>query len=201
MPEFLRAHGVLPVTGALAVFMLLLALWPGSLPALGYERGLIAEGELWRLLSAHLVHLNLNHALLNMSGLLMLGYYFRHDFSPASWLGLIALAGLVISAGLWWAEPALRGYAGFSGVLHALLYAGLVRTWKEMPWLNSLVLALLLGRLCWEHSAYYDENYLRGLINGRVIPNAHLFGALTGLAWGLATTGWSALRPGRAQSA
>jgi len=170
------------------VFAAQLNLWlilsPQLLNTLSYIRPLLGS-ECWRVLTAHFMHLNEHHALMNAAGLGMLGYYFRHDLSLRSWLGLMVVSSLTISLGLWLWQPQLIGYVGLSGVLHALLYAGLVRTWKEMPWINSLVLALLLGRLVWEHSPAYDPNYLQAWIHAPVAPAAHFYGAMTGLAWGL----------------
>ena len=168
----------------LAQFNQWLTLPPHWLNLLSYIRPLLAS-QCWRLLTAHYMHLNEHHALMNALGLIMLGYYFRDDFSLRSWLGLMLVSSFIISLGLWRWQPQLIGYVGLSGVLHALLYAGLIRTWREMPWINSLVLALMLGRLVWEHSPAYDPNYLQAWIHGAVAPWAHLFGALTGMVWGL----------------
>lgn len=229
MPKVLRDNAVLLTSLFLAVLVISLALPPlalfklglenpalvrhggfwhmlaappsSFLDALAFERPLILEGQYWRLLTAHIVHLNINHALMNAAGLGLLGYYFRRDFSFGGWAGLLLVSMLTISAGLWWGQPWLVGYAGLSGVLHALLYAGLVVTWKEMPRLNSLVLALLVGRLVWEHSPGYDPLYLQAVINGRVIPAAHFYGAMTGLAWGLATLWWQRRQRLRAAAA
>jgi len=163
----------------------LLARTPADINALAYERPGLAAGQYWRLLTGHFIHLNMHHALMNAAALVMLGLYFRHDFSLPAWVWLILLSCLTISLGLWWGQPQLLAYVGFSGVLHALLYAGIIRTWKEMPRINSVVLALLFGRLAWEHSALYNPAYLMGWIHGLVAPAAHFYGALTGLAWGL----------------
>lgn len=160
---------------------------PGLINAYAYERPPIVSGEWWRLLTGHFMHLNLHHALMNGAGLVLLGLYFRRDFSLAGWLGLTAASCLTISAGLWWGEPDLMAYVGFSGVLHALLYAGIIQSFREMPRVNAAVLAVLVARLCWEHSAAYNPGYLMGWIHGLVAPAAHLYGALTGTIWGLVT--------------
>jgi len=152
--------------------------------------------------TGHLIHLNVHHALMNGAGLVMLGLYFRRDFSLLAWVGLIVLSCFTISAGLWWGQPQLIAYVGFSGVLHALLYAGIIRTWKEMPAINAVVLALLLGRLVWEHSAAYNPAYLMGWIHGLVAPAAHFYGAITGLVWGLVSVWWRpVVRPAPAEPA
>jgi len=94
----------------------------------------------------------------------------------------------VISLGLWFKQPGLLAYVGFSGVLHGLLYFGVLRLLPSAPALAGTVLAVLIGRQIWEQTGAYDPDYLRTMIHGRVMPDAHLFGALTGLvlgAWSL----------------
>lgn len=179
-----------PVPGAvgLVLLFLLLACWPASQDLLRYQRLDIAQGELWRAFSGHFVHLNFSHALLNSIGTLMLAWVMRDEISRRDWWTVTLLAPFVISLGLWFKQPALIGYVGFSGVLHGLLYFGVLRMLPRAPLLALTVLLLLLGRQVWEQTGFYNPDYLRGLIAGRVMPDAHLFGALTGLllgAWSL----------------
>ncbi len=181
-----------PVPGAacLLVLFLVLAFIPAATELLRYEREAIAQGESWRVFTAHFVHLNLSHALLNGVGTLMLACLMRRELPVQDWWAVTLGAPFVISAGLWLKQPELIGYVGFSGVLHGLLYLAVIRLLPQAPRLAALVLLLLIGRQVWEQSAFYDPEYLRGLIHGRVMPDAHLFGALTGSAWGI----WSLWR-------
>jgi rhomboid family GlyGly-CTERM serine protease len=181
-----------PLPGAVALVLLFvaLALWPQSVAILGYQRVAIAHGQLWRVFSGHFVHLNLAHALLNSTGTLMLAFFMRRDITARDWWTVTLLAPFVISFGLWFKQPQLMGYVGFSGVLHGLLYFSIIRVWPKMPVTASLALLLLAGRQIWEQTSAYDPAYLRSLIGGLVMPDAHLFGALTGSALGL----WSLWR-------
>lgn len=180
----------LPSAIALAVLFLLLALWPGMVDLLCYQRDAQARGELWRVFSGHFVHLNLSHALLNAAGAVLVALVLRQEVPARDWWRLTLAAPFVISLGLWLKQPAMVSYVGFSGVLHGLLYFGVLRLVPAAPGLALTVLALLVGRQVWEQTGAYDPDYLRGLIHGRVMPDAHLFGALTGSVYGL----WSLWR-------
>jgi rhomboid family GlyGly-CTERM serine protease len=98
----------------------IVAVWPEGLALLCYDRVQLINGELWRLATAHFVHLNFVHLLLNVLGLFLLCELqwgrlpLRHGF------GLIAYSAIIICACLWWLQPELIRYAGLSGVLHGL---------------------------------------------------------------------------------
>ncbi len=183
-----------PLPGAVGLvgLFLLLACLPSVTELLRYQREAIGQGEFWRLFTAHFVHLNLSHALLNSAGTLLLAFLLAHELPARDWWAVTLIAPWVISAGLWFKQPELVAYVGFSGVLHGLIYCAVIRLLPTAPWLAGTVLVLLAGRQVWEQTGFYDPEYLRGLIHGRVMPDAHLFGALTGIAWGL----WSLWRDG-----
>ena len=146
-----------------------------------FERQRIAQGELWRLLSGHFVHLNWSHFALNMAGLFMVWLFFRRYLSQAHWMLAIVLIALLCSAGLY-ADGQLTSYVGFSGVLHGLFILGALYERKRYPLSGMVLLVLLLGKLIWEqwHGALPGSETLSG---GRVAVNAHLYGALAGLLY------------------
>ena len=51
-----------------------------------YDRNAIAAGEVWRLITAHLVHTGLEHWVLNVAALIVLWWHFNEDW--ASWRGV-----------------------------------------------------------------------------------------------------------------
>lgn len=163
-------------------------------PWLRYDRAAVLEGQLWRLLSAHLVHMNHWHMALNLTGLLLCWYFFTDLFTRQLlwvWLGVSAPVVSLAFLGL---DPRLSHYVGLSGLLHGLLVWLLLLSWRAHPVLHSVVLAVVAGRLFWEQRPDYDVHYLRGVIEGSVYVNAHLYGALTGLALAVAEAGCRRLR-------
>lgn len=151
---------------------------------LRYDRQLILEGQVWRLLSAHLVHLGWSHLWLNLGGLALVWALVGERFSERSWLVVLLIDALVTGLGLLILNPDLRWYVGLSGVLHGLLVAGIVadlRLGLRGAWLLLALLALKLG---WEQLAGPLPGSAASA-GGRVIVDAHLYGALGGLLMGL----------------
>lgn len=150
--------------------------------ALRYERSAIMAGEYWRLLTGHFVHASIAHLLLNMAGLVLIAALFPRDFSLRQWLLIGLLSMLCIDVAFVFYEPQLEWYVGLSGVLHGAITAGAVAWWKHETRLLAAILSLLLVvKLAWEQ--LYGALPFSG--DMQVIVDAHLFGALGGLAAGL----------------
>jgi rhomboid family GlyGly-CTERM serine protease len=176
----------------LLALLLLLGLAVGGEPwraALQYQRGAIATGEWWRLVTAHLVHLNARHLLLDGAGLVLLWVLYARALPAVAWLGVLAAAVLAIDAGLWWLSPLVQWYVGLSGVLHGAWAAGAVGAWREDRGLAAASLGLLGLKLAaeqWQHGGVAGS----GL---PVVVDAHLYGAAGGLLAALASA-WRARR-------
>ena len=170
---------------ALAALMLLLGIgheWVN--PWLRYDREAVAAGQVWRLVTCHLVHLNIWHVLMNLTGFLMCGFFFS-DLLTRRLLWLwFGVESLVVGLAFYFIDTHLHWYVGLSGILHGLLILCLIIGWRGNPWLHSVVLALIIGRLTWEQTPGYNVDYLRHVINGRVYVNAHLYGSITGAVIG-----------------
>jgi rhomboid family GlyGly-CTERM serine protease len=145
---------------------------------LRYDRVALASGELWRLLSAHLVHLDLHHAALNCLGLALMWALFARDYRPRQWL-VIALASVAaIDAGLWLWDSTLRWYVGSSGALHGIMAAGTLARLRRREGEGWVLAAFLAAKLAWEQGV--GALPLSG--SDPVVVDAHLFGVLGGLA-------------------
>jgi rhomboid family GlyGly-CTERM serine protease len=150
-----------------------------------YARQGLAEGQLWRLLSGHLVHSDPAHLGWDLGALVLLGWAFEPLLRERFWY-LLGVAALVIDAGLWFGLSGLARYCGLSGLLNALLAAGLWRLWRQHgrhPLVPAIALLSLLKPL-WELSAG------QALFTSTLwpsLPEAHLLGLAAGLGYALWT--------------
>jgi len=164
----------------LAALALLLACAAGGEPwlrALRYERAAITQGEWWRLLSAHLVHLGVRHLLLDAAALILLWTLFARQLGARAWLLVAAGAIAAIDAGLWWLAPAVQWYAGISGLLHGLWAAGAVASARRRELSGWLLLLALAAKLLRE----YQLGVSVVVAAFPVVVEAHRYGAFGAL--------------------
>jgi len=145
-----------------------------------FNRALVEQGNVWLLLSGHIVHLNWSHWLLNMAGLAIVAFFFSTHASVKQWLLVIMVSACVISAGLWWWMTDIRSYVGLSGVLHGLFLYGALREIRYYPTSGYVLVTVLLAKLSWEffYGALPGSEDMAG---GRVLTEAHLLGAIGGI--------------------
>ena len=161
----------------LVLCILLQALGAG--PCLEFDRAAIDQGQLWRLLSAHLVHLGWNHLWLNMAGLALVALFFAGYYSARSWLALLLFSSLFTGLALHWLNPQLQQYVGLSGVLHGLFVVGAWGERRRYRLSGYLLLGLIVVKLLWEQGfgALPGSESMAG---GHVLVDAHLYGAIAG---------------------
>jgi rhomboid family GlyGly-CTERM serine protease len=153
----------------------------GMVSTLQFDRELIDQGQYWLLLTGHLVHLNWAHWALNMAGLVIVAVFFSPYGTVLDWLFVLVFSALVVGLGLYWLHPGLIWYVGLSGVLHGLFVYGAIREIRFYPFSGYVLVLLLAGKLLWE----YMNGALPGseeMVGGRVLVEAHLYGAIAGLA-------------------
>jgi rhomboid family GlyGly-CTERM serine protease len=146
---------------------------------LRYDRAGLAAGQWWRLLTAHLVHLDLEHAALNSLGLVLMWALFASDFKPRQWLGIVLGAIVAIDAGLWLRDSTVAWYVGSSGVLHGIMAAGTLAHLRRRDLDGWLLAVFIVGKLIYEQSAGalpFVES------QAGVVVDAHLYGSIGGVA-------------------
>jgi len=148
---------------------------------LSFDRGAIGAGQWWRLLSAHFVHVDLEHAVLNSLGLVLMWALFARDYSPWRWAAIYCGSAIAVSLGLWYANPELQWYVGASGALHGVMAAGTIAHLRRRD-LDGWILAIfIVGKLAYEQLA--GALPFAGTTN--TIVDAHLYGALGGVVLAL----------------
>jgi rhomboid family GlyGly-CTERM serine protease len=145
------------------------------------------QGQLWRLLSGHLVHADLNHLLWNGIGLGILGVMTEQHSRRAWWVAMLT-GVLFVNLLLLSPFSQLAYYCGVSGVLHTLLVVVLWLEWRHSPsWRVPLVAVLALVKTLVEiHSGNamlsnitwppYAWSHAAGILGGVIIigPGASL---------------------------
>ena len=165
------------------LLLLLLAAAAQALHAtqyLQYERSAVLAGQIWRLWTAHVVHLGWGHYFLNAAGLLLVWLLFRQTASIRAWCGHFMFAGLAISLGLLWFNSGLAWYVGLSGILHALFVIGLLAEFRRDVALSILVLLGFAAKIIFEQ-IYGPLPGSEQSAGGPVVVDAHLYGAIAGM--------------------
>jgi rhomboid family GlyGly-CTERM serine protease len=145
---------------------------------LRYDRAALAAGQWWRLLTAHVVHLDLEHAALNTLGLILMWALFARDYKPRQWLAILLGAIAAIDTGLWLRSSTIGWYVGSSGVLHGVMAAGTFAHLRRRDgdgWILAAFVLAKLGYEQWSGALPFADGAFR------VVVDAHLYGVLGGL--------------------
>lgn len=144
-----------------------------------YDRHTVFNGEPWRFITAHLVHLGWPHFWMNMGALGLIWLMFAKRFHTLEWLLVFTVCALTISTGVHLHNPEFIHYVGLSGVLHGLILAGVIRELKFDRFFALAVGGLTLAKLTYEqiNGALPGSEETAG---GLVLVDAHLFGAVGG---------------------
>ncbi len=149
--------------------------------ALQFDREAIRHGEIWRLITGNFVHLSGSHALLNITGLGLIWLLFGHYYRNTTWIIVLLCSVLTTTLGLWVFNPKLDWYVGLSGSLHGLFIAGCIAEIKAKSQTGILLLIIIVLKIIWEQY----QGPLPGTAaaaGGNVIVDAHLYGAVAGIA-------------------
>ena len=158
--------------------MLLSGDWGREL--LRYDRDGIANGEVWRFVSGHFVHLSFSHWVLNGAGLLLVWFLVGEFLHDRQWIVVTLVSVVCIDIGFWVLEPQLQWYVGLSGLLHGYLAAGIIAAYRQRKIEMAVLAAAVVGKLVYEQllGPVPGSEFSTG---GAVITAAHLYGAIGGL--------------------
>src|SRR5690554_1332033 len=98
----------------------------------------------WRILTAHIFHLDATHALYNALGFLLISSLFAHHFTVRTWLSALIIIALACVITVWVIGTPER-FVGLSGVIHGLLLTSLLLEWAQknyqlIDWLPPLTI-------------------------------------------------------------
>ena len=175
------------LTLAFAALAVAIHLTPGAAALLEFDRAAIARGELWRFVSAHLVHFDANHLAWDVGVFLALGACGERT-SRARTVIALAFASVAITAVLWRFQPQFEIYRGLSGLDCALfgLFAGRLLKHSERPAKLIGVLGLAgAGAKTILELATGSTVFASG-VGYAPVPLAHLVGLIAGLVAALA---------------
>ena len=151
-----------------------------------YDRAAIEDGQVWRLITAHLVHLGWAHLWPNLLALLLIGGLLEEFLTPIEWWVASIVTAFAISAGLYLLVPDTEWYVGLSGVLHGLVACGVVMMIRARAFGIGIGLGIGLAlKLLWE-VIYGPVPLTAASVGGAVVVPAHLYGAISGALAGVA---------------
>ncbi len=155
--------------------------------ALRYERSLIADGEVWRLITGHFVHLGWSHMLMNAASLAVMLWVFAdntaRDGALRLWWSPTVIIALAVSLLFLLLVPKLHWYVGFSGVLHGLIVIALWRGKPFWPSINWWLLVVAVSAKLLYEAVFGAMPGSADLAGGPVATAAHLAGAVAGVAY------------------
>jgi rhomboid family GlyGly-CTERM serine protease len=171
-------------SASIVLWALLIYALAGAAPdAWVLHRGMQLAAQPWGLITGHLAHSDAGHLLWDGLGLLLVGMVYEPLLGKRYCL-VIASAILVIDIAFLACMPAYQRYCGLSGLINALVGAGLVAAMGAKDcWAAGFGL-LVLGKVL-------AENLLgTALLTNTAWPAlqaAHLAGMLAGMLAGIAT--------------
>lgn len=180
----------LPIALAAALATFQAAGWT---EALEYRRAAVLSGELWRIVTGSFVHLGWVHLARDTLGLFLIWGLFPETLDERTGVGLLFASALAVGSGLLAFSPQIAWYVGISGPLFGLFCAGALCEFPKRPITAGALLLGMAAVIGWTLHAGALPGETRGL-GGRVVPQAHLYGAIGGAIFVLLRTRTNARR-------
>jgi rhomboid family GlyGly-CTERM serine protease len=146
-----------------------------------YQRADINNGQWWRWFSGHFAHTNDMHALMNAAALLLAANLHARYLNSTQQIFLVLLLCALTSLGIYLGSTYLIDYVGLSGVLHGLFVAGACKDIQEKEKTGYILLIAIVIKVVYEQ-VFGASDSVANMINAPVATDAHLWGAISGLA-------------------
>jgi rhomboid family GlyGly-CTERM serine protease len=146
-----------------------------------YLRSEITNGAVWRVLSGQLVHHNAIHLLLNIAGLMIVWLIGGREYPGLRFVLMSLIVAVFTGCLLYFCEPQLHYYLGFSGALHGVAVVIATRLMARGLAIGYLLGMAIIVKLTWEYVSTDAIASTAALIGLRVATEAHFWGAVSGL--------------------
>jgi rhomboid family GlyGly-CTERM serine protease len=146
-----------------------------------YDQMAVEEGQLWRLITGHLLHLSWYHLISNLAALVLV-FILLSSQLRAIWLGYsITCIALLCSAGLFVFSTYVKWYVGLSGVIHGVVVLGCALAISQGErWAIFLTVGTVIKLVLEQAGVAIGSDPAR--LGGDIIVDAHLWGALAGIS-------------------
>ncbi len=132
-------------------------------------------------LSHAFVHLNAQHLMLNISGLVFIYLIFPSAFKSLLWIIALAASAVASAYGIFYYSPETEWLVGLSGALHGLFVYAALRSRASIAWLVAIIIKLVIEQMPDLMPTNNLTQMTEQFINNPVIVDAHLWGAAGGL--------------------
>jgi rhomboid family GlyGly-CTERM serine protease len=144
--------------------------------SLVFDRQAIMQGELWRLLTGHWVHTDIEHLVWNLLALGILGWMIETSLGHLKLYTALITGMCVVNAWVWWFIPSLDYYCGLSGILNTLLFVILIDGWRRSR--NYIFPLVVIGATAKIGFELFQSSAIFTNTSWPAVPEAHLAGAL-----------------------
>lgn len=144
-----------------------------------WKKDFIETESYWTLFSSSFTHTNIKHLIMNLSVLFVL--YLSYEIKNKDFICLILFALLIISITLIFTP--YNSYAGFSGILYALMSFLFLKNALKKDWISFIALLLLTLKLIVDF--IIPSNFTISLINANIANEIHVAGYMSGLLYSL----------------
>ena len=166
--------------------IVVLTLIPESLQEVLYlKHDPIRQGEWWRLLTCHLVHLSDNHTLFNFVGYVIVAFSFRDEISPRREIITLLITMSGVGLGIFYLNPEMYSYVGLSGAIYGVMVTYAIVGLHRMPLISWGFLAFIVVKFIIEEITGSTNPATEKFIGGKIAKNSHLYGALAGIIPGI----------------
>jgi rhomboid family GlyGly-CTERM serine protease len=170
----------------MAALSLLLYFSSDASTFLQYDRTLIADGELWRIITGHFTHWSFDHFLWCTITFIALGSICER-LNRKGFIISLSASAIIIPVVSWFVDPEMLFYRGLSGICSSIFIVGAVlmiqQSFADKDWAN-LILPSVGGILFFCKIVFEFINNQAVFVHTNnmfsPVPLAHLIGGIIG---------------------